>query len=439
MKSTKLIIQQNKNDVVDTNGNVIAIPSIIGDNAIQGSLSSNVSYFLKSRNLTLSEDTIDLLNLALAVYSLDQLVSRNEFGHYQWTRKFEISLPVLNIDKWNSISEDIEEALGFLSGDYWHISLSKRNEHCMESKLISTDVTFDKVCLFSGGLDSFIGAVKLLEEGDLALVGHHKKGGYEKASQQDLISSLKKAYKDRDIQDFLFYVQPSKKKEKDFKGEDTQRARSFLFLVLGVVVANTYGDNIPLYVPENGLISLNLPLTYSRQGTYSTKTTHPFFIDKFVSVMKALGINNEIINPYQFHTKGEMIKDSPREKLVIELFNKTISCSKPGYYKRWSKKGEVHCGHCIPCIIRRAALHKVGKDNPDDYVFDVKKFDTSYNKDKGADIHAFKIAIQRLIVQRKLNVFELLKSGNIPEGGINDYLELVRRGILEVDNFIKDL
>jgi 7-cyano-7-deazaguanine synthase in queuosine biosynthesis len=438
MKTVELIIKQNSQDEVQTNANSIVIPSIIAKKEVSGSLSLDIMELLRSKKLSPSENSIDLLNLGLAVYTLDQLVSRSKFGHYQWTRNFKINLPVLNFDKWNEAKILIEEALAFLSGDRWTINLSEREKY-YENEPDRQEHDFQKVCLFSGGLDSLVGAVNLIEEENIVLVGHHKKGGYEKLSQTNLLNSLLNHYTEREIENLLFYVQPEKSQEKDFGGEDTQRARSFLFLVLGIVVANSYGTDIPLFVPENGLISLNLPLTQNRQGTHSTKTTHPFFISAFESILREISIENKIVNPFQHQTKGEMIDSSKNKDLIIQLMDKSISCSKSGYHMRWHGKDKIHCGYCIPCIIRRAALHRINDDKASDYVFDVRTFDLSYNKDKGADIHAFNIAIHKYLTQRKLNIFEILKSGNLPEDEIEEFLDTAKRGIKEVDKFIKNI
>ena len=37
---------------------------------------------------------------------------------------------------------------------------------------------------------------------------------------------------------------------------------------------------IDILVPENGVISINVPLTVRRVGTLSTRTTHPYFIQE---------------------------------------------------------------------------------------------------------------------------------------------------------------
>ena len=435
-----IIVKQSRKDSFtlneDESNKVLLISSINSSGFDKSSISHNIKDLLDVSKIYPSEDIIDFLNLGLAIYTIDQTVSRKDYGYYHWNRYFLIHLPVLNLGKWNKVKKELEETLSFLSGDRWEIHFRERDNFYKKNPT-KENYGIDKVCLFSGGLDSFIGAVDLLEDSNIALVGHHKKGGKEKHAQEILIQNLKKEYKNKKVLDFLFYVQPKKDRKVEFGGEDSQRARSFLYITLGIAIANSLGDNIPLFIPENGPISLNISLTNTRQGTYSTKTTHPYFINRIIKVLQSLSIDNQIINPFQFLTKGEMIMNSKNIKVAKKLASKTISCSKPDYYRRWHGKDNLHCGHCVPCIIRRAALNKAKMDSANDYVFDVKTFDSSYNNSIGADLHAFKIAIYRYIIKNKLNFFELLKSGALPPEHISDYLSVAKSGLSEVNDFLQ--
>ena len=133
----------------------------------------------------------------------------------------------------------------------------------------------------------------------------------EKSVQDELAKVLKDELKIEDLTHLLFFVQPKQKNNKYGK-EPTQRARSILFIALGLIVANSYGAQTKLLIPENGLISLNIPLTMTRLGSFSTKTTHPKFIYNINELLAKLGIKNKMINPYGFLTKGEMILNCTR-------------------------------------------------------------------------------------------------------------------------------
>ncbi|GAA0893636.1 hypothetical protein GCM10009122_33150 [Fulvivirga kasyanovii] len=402
-------------------------------------LSENIYRIFEQKKLTPSDEALELLNAAVSVYTADQLVSRDTYGFDNWSRYFKLYLPVVDHEKWQTALEDLQNALNFLTGDYWEIFLRKRsakekNDNAHVVKTVS------KVSLLSGGLDSFIGVTDLLAEGnDIAVVGHHKSQGYENSAQESLIQTLRKEYSDKHIEEFLFNAQPVQKHNKYGK-ESSSRARSILFIGLGIAVASAYGNEIPLYIPENGLISLNIPLTSSRIGSSSTRTTHPHFLNTLGKVLKTIGVGNEIINPYQFLTKGEMIKNSKNRALIEKYYNETVSCAHPNavHINIARKNDEKHCGYCTPCIIRRAALKHANLDRDDHYVFKINQTQPPYTDDIGRDYRAFQMALSRLKNNKPNLSFHVLRSGPLPNKKIDlsKYIGIYDRGMKEVDNFL---
>ncbi len=263
-------------------------------------------------------------------------------------------------------------------------------------------------------------------------MSHHKGGNSgEKSVQLNLITQLRHNYDQSTIKDYNFYVQPVKKGNK-YGGEESQRARSILFISLGLIVANSYGEQVSLVVPENGLISLNIPLTKTRYGSYSTRTTHPSFLHKVEKILSSIAIQNDIVNPYRFKTKGEMLAQSKNYELVAQLAHKTRSCAHPSN-KRWVKRNEDHCGNCVPCIIRRASMYKSELDAySDHYITDV------ISNPIGQDLRAFRIGLSRYSSFRGNRLFEILKSGPIPcsDDELREYIDVYERGMEEVENFL---
>ncbi len=108
--------------------------------------------------------SIDLLMLSLAVYGADRFFLRKNAVD-GWERKIHIHLPVLDIDTMNAKKELIKDTLNFLSGDKWELSFRHRNftseENNYREKIENgknTKISAKRICMFSGGLDSFIGA-----------------------------------------------------------------------------------------------------------------------------------------------------------------------------------------------------------------------------------------------------------------------------------------
>lgn len=375
----------------------------------------------------------DFANIALAAYAIDQIANRDQLGLHGWSRYFNLYLPVYNVNKWDTVKDELERILSFLSGDKWILNFRENIESFPQ--LQSSTFKSKKVCLFSGGMDSFIGVNDLLNKYDeIATISHHKGGNSGELSvQKELVGSLRTKYKEKNIHPFYFYVQGLK--NENLKGEKTQRARSIIFLALGLLIANTSSGTTNVVIPENGLISLNLPLLPARGGSHSTKTTHPRYISALNQIFEKVGIENEIENPYRFMTKGEMLKKCANYDFVKKQVRKTLSCSKPGYHRQWTKLKKENkdiskqCGYCVPCIIRRASLFINGLDFKKDYVSDVNSNHTDYR--------AFELAAFRYNKKDKI-MLEFLKAGPMKLSGIEikKYVNMYLRGIKEVKNFI---
>ena len=116
---------------------------------------------------------LDLLEVAAYVYCADQQASRGSeqltaLGR-DWRRNMHFTIPVRDPGRWSSapVLEALSEVLGFLSDDVYSFSfvaaeapLASRETYFPE--LVDGSFVPDEVALFSGGLDSFAGAVDLL-------------------------------------------------------------------------------------------------------------------------------------------------------------------------------------------------------------------------------------------------------------------------------------
>jgi 7-cyano-7-deazaguanine synthase in queuosine biosynthesis len=403
-------------------------------------LSTKVFTEFRNQNLIILPNVKDLLHLALGVYTTDQIISRENQGFQGWSRHFKLFIPVSEIEKWNSCRKSIEELLSFLSGDKWEITF--RQKQWKQEKLnLSTNTNPDniqKVSLFSGGMDSFIGALDLLEgKNKTAFVSHYKRGS-ESSVQTKLYKELLKNYGRGSFTSIQFFVQPNQK-HKDTSKESSSRARSFLFMCLGLGVANSLGQDVDFVIPENGLISLNVPLTGTRLSSHSTRTTHPFYIKLFKEIVYTLGLKNPIRNPYQFLTKGEMMIQCKNQTLLKSLSPKTLSCSHSEHSRYAGLSPGIHCGYCVPCLIRQAS-EKKSKITGTQYVHDIIKTPPGQTTQSGSDIRAFKLALERMDGKSEQSImFDVLSSGPVPfddEKELIKYVEVYKRGMKEVQKFL---
>jgi hypothetical protein len=111
---------------------------------------------------------------------------------------------------------------------------------------------------------------------------------------------------------------------------------------------------VAIVVPENGFISLNVPLGPGRLGSLSTKTTHPIYMESIQSLWDALGIHAKLSFPYRDKTKGDLLTECADRAKLVKLIGDSTSCGKYQRYKL------THCGECVPCMVRRAAFLKAG-------------------------------------------------------------------------------
>lgn len=373
---------------------------------------------------------VDFLRFAGAVFCVDKLASRPG----TWTRSLALDIPARDVDRWIATAPLLAETLSFLSGDQWAINVRPSSEPAIEPAPIFDEV--DAVCLFSGGLDSFAGAVDLLAQGRrLCLVAHYE-GGQAPKTQEHLARALQRTYgRDRVVFRHIFLrpAPPSNLQTRKLPDarESTTRTRSILFLAAGLVVASGYGPDVPLVIPENGFIGINVPLTRARTGSLSTRTTHPYFMEQLEKSVAGLGLTNPIINPYRTSTKGEMLAQSSDRATLFKYARATLSCAHPEA-PRYAKREQGNCGYCFPCLIRRASMHHVGLDDPGDYAFDVLNETDEMELERGADLRALVRALNR-----PAGPLDVLRNGPVRPDDVVAFAGVYDRGRSEILDWLR--
>jgi hypothetical protein len=163
------------------------------DHGIGGALTS-----LKKLGVFPSEIGIDLLVVAAHVHAADTRISRAEQSQDSWTREIRLVIPVSDPARWGHAIPTLVKALNFLTGDRWTIGFRARPPRfatiAQEAPPTLIAPPFDSVSLFSGGLDSLIGAIDLLEVGSTPLLVSHFGEGATSDAQSKLFAALKKHY-----------------------------------------------------------------------------------------------------------------------------------------------------------------------------------------------------------------------------------------------------
>lgn len=409
------------------------------DHGIGGALTS-----LKKIGVFPSEIGIDLLVLAAHVHAADTRISRSEQSQDSWTREIRLVVPVSDPVRWGTAAPTLKKSLDFLTGDRWTIGFRARPERfatiAQEAPPSLIAPPFDSLSLFSGGLDSLIGAIDLLEEGATPLLVSHFGEGATSDAQGKLFTGLKKHYDKSSFERLRVGMTFEDGLVEGVGSENSTRGRSFLFFALGVFAGTGLGRRFTLRVPENGLIALNVPLDPLRLGSNSTRTTHPYYMARWNDLLDALGIDGEVQNPYWDRTKGEMAASCREPALLKKLAADSLSCSSPTK-GRWQGLGIEHCGYCLPCLIRRAALMAAwgaGNDATTYTVRDLRAQPLDTRESTGKQVRSFQYAIERLKGKPQLANLLIHKPGSLADEAahLDELADVYRRGLDEVARLI---
>lgn len=426
-----LVFHHDYNQLPASSANVIPVQLYGLSGRPRGDIStigSPVVEKLKRLGVPLPPTVIDFLTIALAVTAADTFVNRKNADD-GWARQIELILPLNLPAPWLHVKRKLEQALHFLSGDIWQLEFSAGGFAPPTPYLSSNGYKvanlfgLDSVCLFSGGLDSAVGIVDLMHFGRKPLLVSHSYKGDK--SRQDKIAKSFRGRHER----FAVNAYPiSAGHESDI----SMRTRSFNFLAFAAVACGAIqavgGVNpIDLFVPENGFISLNAPITSRRIGSLSTRTTHPYFLSMIQNVFDEVGIGAVIKNLYQFKTKGEMVAECQDSTLLASIVNDTVSCS------HWKRRNQ-QCGSCVPCLIRRAAILAGGLTEVRNYQNnDLSRVlaDEIIRDDLLSMMYAISQADERTLGTR------IIDSGPLPQNRFNEFKGVFGRGLEEVEGFLR--
>jgi len=327
----------------------------------------------------LEPELVDLLEIATYVYCADQATTRGgtssqDYGA-KWRRQFQFHVSVREPDLWSSkaVRSALCDTLGFLSDDEYDFVFKK----LVKPPPVDQDLDFgpaegagfqaEEVLLFSGGLDSLGGAVQevIAEKRSVALVSHRSSAKID-SKQKQLVQDLRARSASRPP----FHVPVWINEEKALNREYTQRTRSFLFASLGAIVARIF-DLWRVRFYENGVVSINLPISPQVVGGRATRTTHPQVLNGFTEIFSAVfGKPFAVENPFVWKTKAE-VTQAIRDAGCGDLIKHSVSCT----HVLEMTTLQTHCGKCSQCIDRRFATLAAGcseaEDPPEMYGVDL--------------------------------------------------------------------
>jgi 7-cyano-7-deazaguanine synthase in queuosine biosynthesis len=306
----------------------------------------------------------DLLEIASYVYHADRSIKRggetDVFGD-NWKRHFHFVIPISNQDFWNApeITDLLIETLEFVTDDRFSFTFSppkpiKIQYHLPLLELPSPLADSSCVCLFSGGLDSLIGSLYLHKElNETPLLISHRSTSVMDSRQKRLVELIKERNQVWEFPHLSIWINREGERAK----EETQRSRSFLYLSTAAAVANKIGVG-RIYLCENGVVSLNIPLSAQNVGAFLTRGTNPKFLRSFEQLANTLFEGSiSVANPFIFMTKTQML-EKLKEWNQGNLIQATVSCA----YTQGKTKMQPQCGTCSQCLNRRFSVIASGME-----------------------------------------------------------------------------
>ena len=111
-----------------------------------------------------------------------------------------------------------------------------------------------------------------------------------------------------------------------------------------------------------------------------------------------------------------------------------MSCSHPDLGRYKGEKRPSHCGTCLPCTVRRAAVLRAGITDASVYR------DPNFASTEGKNfLNSYRYGIY-LYKQNKINPdLAVLRSGPLDNKNIDNYVGVYQRGMEELYAFLKTL
>ena len=405
-------------DILDEESKYFIVYSV-SKNPLVGHIAPRLLQDIEKKGLNPSMGMIDFTTFALSVSAADEAIIRSHSAD-GWTRNIELHVYLQKPSVWEDKRNELELTLRFLTGDFWSLRFFESESIILKPRVLKDPVQGDCVCLLSGGIDSLVGAIDLSSMNKTPIFVSRIVRG-DRATQKKYALALGGEGR---------HCQWSAKISHRGNTEKSTRARSIIFFAFALLassaITQTQGEPAKIYVPENGFISLNIPLGPMRMGSLSTRTTHPIYMSGLQSMWDALDVNANLVQPYQFKTKGEMLNECSNKELLEQLIDDSVSCGK---YQRYNL---THCGICVPCLVRRAAFHKSGL--PDSTLKGY--FYTQIVNVDSRDVSS----VASTYLQFKNDGIKHLTAGHLLFAETNDrvrFEKVVSRGLDELGEFLK--
>lgn len=168
----------------------------------------------------------------------------------------------------------------------------------------------------------------------------------------------------------------------------------------------------------------------------------PSRMARFNELLRNLDIPAVLRNPYRHNTKGEMVAECADVDFLRRIARHTMSCSGPTknrFARDEAMRKWQHCGYCVPCLIRRAALVKgLGEDDTPYGLGDLRARVLDTNAAEGQHVRSFQVALARLSAKPERARFDIHRPGPLIDhpGDLAAYERVYVEGLREVGAFL---
>lgn len=290
----------------------------------------------------LNERQMDWLEILGSLFAVDLACERGK-GDLEWARRIDAYIPVRDPGYWDGFRTPLEAIWSDLTQDDLTLHFeSDTSPAAPPRQSRASFVDHDAVVLLSGGQDSFAGALEMLDQGSRLLLLSHSASGAVNTAQ----TRVEALFRGRQPDLMRVHFGAARVADQAFPGsESSQRSRTLLFVGVAALIAQASGSN-RVYLNENGIMAIHVPLTAARIGSLSTHTASPPIVARMEALASAaLGGGIEVRNNLVDRTKPEVVESA----VALghgDSMQHTVSCWQIG-------RTRTHCGICAPCIMRR--------------------------------------------------------------------------------------
>ncbi len=295
---------------------------------------------------------VDLVELAAYIDSIPPASAR---------RNVRVVMPFRAADAFRdpAVFVPLQRTLNVLTGDTYRIDVQPRRTARDPGERAwiedGDDASWPRgpldVVPFSGGLDSFAGALRLVRSGRRVVLVAQRSSPRIEPYVAKLARALIDEAEGRAVFVPIWH-----------RSEPRGRETGFLFSAVSAAIAATSPGSAVRFF-ENGVVSLGLPLSASGLASRAARPAHPRVLSSLAQLFSALLVNRArkrgdthkipVDNGFLFTTKAEVVRGIEADRGEPWIAT-TVSCTKR------APRPHTHCGLCAQCIDRRFATLGAG-------------------------------------------------------------------------------